>query len=135
MQNYITLAQYEKLVSLVDRWQDETHPDREYDQEYVTVMLAGLWGDSVTDESDAVFVTLTANDWDGKTDFDLLKRFLTQAGVELDESKLESPHVVARELQDSGDDWKPVSHYNYGDSSSLNGKQCRSYEYILLLSK
>lgn len=135
MKNYITLNQYKKLVALIDHWQEKNHPDREHDQEFVTVMLAGLWGDSVDDESDAVFVTLTANDWDGKTDFDLLKSFLSQAGVELDESKLESPHVVARELQESGDDWQPVAHYDYGDSSYLSGKQCRSYEYYLLLSK
>lgn len=135
MKNYITIEQYKKLEKLIDNWQEETHPEREYDQDFVTVMLAGLWGDSVADEKDAVFVTLTAYDWDGCTDFGTLAHFLELVGVELDVKSLESPHIVARELQEYGDDWQPVPHYDDGDASTLNGKQCHSYEYVLILSK
>lgn len=135
MKNYITIEQYKKLVELVDRWQEKTHPEREYDQDFVSVMLAGLWGDSVNEEKDAVFVTITAYDWDGSTDYGTLKHFLSLVGIELDEKELESPYLVAREQQGQGEYWQPVAYYTLGDASAMSGQQCNMYGLCLPLVK
>lgn len=130
MKNTVTLDQFRKLESLCWQYQEKNHPDR--DDEFLLCMLTTAEGDGPEPEETAEMMTLEAYDWDGCTDFDLLRQLLKEAGIELDEKTLLSPYEVNRLQND--DEWTPQAYITDGDASYGN-RSCSTYAYCLPLKK
>lgn len=98
MKNTINKAQYKTLLHLAEEWQNTNHPDRLED--FLAIIPVSADGSGSTYFEEADLLTFEAHDIDGKTDFDILRELIKEAGIDFDWHDLLSDIQVARLEED-----------------------------------